>query len=202
MQIAIAAFRDLQIGEVSGSDSQPCAVVLRLNRRRPEQPPLLGKPAQQPVGDPNDLFAAEDADDIIDIGKPFEQRVFLALGEATGDDHSLDVPQPFPVDHLLDHADRFLPGGFDEPAGVDDHQVGRLGLGHDRVRPWASNPSIRSESTRFFEHPRLTNEIVGVFGMETPGERRCAVCLFTKQAGIHPFWSNEAFHASRLAVRP
>ena len=71
---AIAAFGDFQIGEVSGGDAQPCAVVLRLNGRRPEQPPLLGEPAQQPVGDPNDLFAAEDADDIVDIGKPLEQR--------------------------------------------------------------------------------------------------------------------------------
>ena len=34
---------------------------------------------------------------------------------------------------------------------------------------WPSNPSIRSESTRFFEQPRLTKEIVGVFGMEPSG---------------------------------
>ena len=52
---------------------QPCPVVLRLNRRGPEEPALLGEPAQQPVGDPNDLFAAEDADDVVDIGKPLEQ---------------------------------------------------------------------------------------------------------------------------------
>ena len=83
---AIAPFGDFKVGEVSGSDPQPCAVVLGLNRGGPEEPALLGKPAQQPVGNSNDLFAAEDADDIIDIGKPLEQRVFLAFGQAAGDD--------------------------------------------------------------------------------------------------------------------
>ena len=104
------------------------AIILRLDRRRPEQPALLDEPSQQPVGDPNDVFAAKNADDIVDFRKLLQERVLLALGQATRDHDSLDVAQPLPFDHLLDDADRFLPGCFDEPAGVDDHEVSGLAI--------------------------------------------------------------------------
>ena len=74
---AIATFGHLEIGEVPGCDPQSGAVVLRLNRCGPEHAALLGEPAQQPIGDLNDLFTPEDADDVIDVGKSLEQRIFL-----------------------------------------------------------------------------------------------------------------------------
>ncbi len=131
--VAVAAFRNLEIGEVPGCDSEPGPVILGLDWRGPEEPTLLRKPAQQPVGDPDNFFATEDSHDVVDIGKPFEQCVFLAFCEATGDHDSLHVPQPLAIDHLLDDADRFPACAFDEPAGVHDHEVGRVGFGHDRI---------------------------------------------------------------------
>ena len=56
---------------------------------------------------------------------------------------------------------RLLPGRVDEPAGVDDDQVGLLARRARSAYPsCASSPSIRSESTRFLEQPRLTKLIV------------------------------------------
>ncbi len=43
------------------------------------------------------------------------------------------MPPPLAVEHLADHAERLLPGGVDEPAGVDDDQVGLLGVGDEHV---------------------------------------------------------------------
>ena len=55
--------------------------------------PLLVQAAQDPVGDPGDLLAAEDADDLVDLGDLLEQHVLLPLGQAAGDDHALDAPR-------------------------------------------------------------------------------------------------------------
>ena len=65
---------------------------------------LLVQAAQQPVGHPGDLLAAEDADDLVDLGELLEQDFFLPLGQAAGDDHPLDRARPLPLEHLLDHA--------------------------------------------------------------------------------------------------
>ena len=94
---------------------------------------LFVEPAQEPVGHAGDLVASENADDVVDLGKLLEQSLFLPLGQAAGDDHPPDVPRPLALEHLFDHADRFAPGGVDEPARVDDHQVGRLRIGHQRI---------------------------------------------------------------------
>ncbi len=69
----VAPFRDLEVGEVTRRDPQPRAIVLGLDRRRPEQRALLVQTAQQPVGHPRDLFAAEHADDVVDLGELLEQ---------------------------------------------------------------------------------------------------------------------------------
>ncbi len=94
---AIAALGDLQIGEVPRRDPQPGAVVLRLDRCRPEHLTLLVQAAQQPGGNLGDLLAAEDADDMVDLGELFEQPLALPLGQAAGDNDPLDVPPPLAV---------------------------------------------------------------------------------------------------------
>ena len=109
------------------------------------------EPAQDPIGHPGDLLAAEDADDLVDLGKLLEQDVFLPLGQAAGDDHALDRPGALPLEHLLDHAARFLPGRVDEPAGIDDDQVGLLPLGHQR------EPVLRQQP----EHPLGIDQVLG-----------------------------------------
>ena len=63
----VAAFGDLQKREVPRRDPQPGRVGQRMRRRRLEHGPLLGEPAEQPVGDLGDLLAAEDADEVIDL---------------------------------------------------------------------------------------------------------------------------------------
>ena len=64
----VAAFGDLQEGEVPRRDPQPGRVGQRLRRRRVEDGPLFVEPADQPVGDLGDLLAAEDADQVVDPG--------------------------------------------------------------------------------------------------------------------------------------
>ena len=92
--------------------------------------PGLGQGA---VDDLGDLLAAEDADDVIDAGHLGQEVVLFAFGEAAGDDDGADTALLFEAEHLADDAERFLPGRFDEAAGVDDHHVGAIGVGRQRV---------------------------------------------------------------------
>ena len=57
----------------------------------------------------------------------------------------------FALEHFLDDRTRFLPGGVDEPAGVDDDQVGVLPLRHQR------EPILRQEP----EHPLGIDQVLG-----------------------------------------
>ena len=132
-------------------DPKPGAVVLGVDRGGTEQGPLLVQAAQDAVGDLDDLLAAEDADHLVDVRNLLKQLVLLPLGQAAGDDHPLDAAVALAVEHLPDDPARFLPGGVDEPAGVDDHQVGRLPLGHQRVAVLGQQP----------EHPLGIDEVLG-----------------------------------------
>ena len=53
----------------------------------------------------------------------------MPLGEAAGDDHAARPPGFFQIEHLADDPIRLLPRGIDEGAGVDDDEIGPLGLG-------------------------------------------------------------------------
>ena len=112
---------------------------------------LLAQAAEQAIGNLGDLFAAEDADHLVDLGKLFQQHVFLPFRQAAGDDHAAHAAVAFALEHLLDDRTRFLPGRVDEPAGVDDHQVGVLPLGHQ------SEPVLRQEP----EHPLGIDQVLG-----------------------------------------
>ena len=129
----VAALGDLEIGQVLRGDPEPGPVVLGLDRGGAEDGPLLVEVAHDPVGDPGDLLAAEDADDLVDLGDLVQEHLALAFGQAAGDDHALDLAVPLAVEHLADHAQRLLPGRVDEAAGVDDDEVGRLRVGHEGV---------------------------------------------------------------------
>ena len=85
------------------------------------------------IDDLRDLLAAEDADDVIDVGHFLEQVVLLALGQAAGHDDGADAALLLEVEHLADDAERFLAGRLDEAAGVDDHDVGAVGVGRQGV---------------------------------------------------------------------
>ena len=134
-----------------GRDPQPCPVVLRLHRGGAEQGALLVQVAHDPVGDPRDLLAAEDADHLIDLGHFLQQHLLLPLGQAAGDDDPLDRPRPLPLEHLADRGQRLLARGVDEAAGVDDHQVGVLRVGDQDVAV------LRQEA----EHPLGVDEVLG-----------------------------------------
>ncbi len=147
----IASLGDLEVGEVAGCDPQPGAVILGLHRRRAKDRALLVQPAEDPFRDPRDLLAAEDADDLVHLGELIEQDISLPLGQAAGDDDPFDLPCPLTAQQFLDDAARFLPGRIDEPAGIDDDQVGLLILGHKH------EPVLRQQP----EHPLGVDKILG-----------------------------------------
>jgi len=75
----------------------------------------------------------------------------VAFGEAPRDDELLAVPVAFHLRHLEDRVDRFLFGGIDEAAGIDDENVGFLFVESDGV----SLPGERSQ------HHFAVDEIFG-----------------------------------------
>ena len=146
----VAPLGDLEIGQMLGGDPEPGPVVLGLDGGGAEDGPLLVEVAHDPVGDLGDLLAAEDADDLVDLGHLLQEHLALPLGQAPGDDHPLDLPGLLAVEHLADHAQRLLPGRVDEPTGVDDDQVGRLGVGHQGVPILGQQP----------EHPLGVDQVL------------------------------------------
>ncbi len=111
-------------------DAEAGRVFLGLDRSGTEERALLVAVAfgQGAVDDRHDLLAAEDADDVIDAGHFGEEVVLLAFGETAGDDDGTDAALLFQCQHLADDAERFLPSRFDEAAGVDDDDVGAVGV--------------------------------------------------------------------------
>ena len=86
------------------------------------------------IDDLGDLLAAEDADDLIDLRALLAAASsFLPLGQAAGDDDGADAALLLEVEHLADDAERLLPGRLDEAAGVDDDDVGPVGVGREGV---------------------------------------------------------------------
>ena len=124
----IAAFGDFQIGEVARRDAQARAIGKRLGRRRLKNAALFVEPADQTIGDFRDLLAAEDADDVIDLGTFFQQRFFFALRQAAGDDDAARAAAAFEIEHFVNGRIRFFAGPLDETAGVDDDEIGPLRL--------------------------------------------------------------------------
>ena len=123
------------------------------------------EPAQDPVRDPGDLLAAEDADDLVDLGELLEQHVLLPLGQAAGDDHAPDRPRRASgssISSITPH-DSCRAASMN-PQVLTITRSACCPSGTSAKPSCASSPSIRSESTRFLEQPRLTKLMVAVFG--------------------------------------
>ena len=79
----------------------------------------------------------------IHAGHGLDDRIAMAFGHTAGRDQPL--AGPLGGAELAEHAQRFVARGLNERAGVDDHDIGRLGLS----RPWygpapaAGHPFLR-----------------------------------------------------------
>src|SRR4051794_15899901 len=82
----VAAFGDLQEGEMTRSDAETRCIGKRMRGRGIEDHPLLFEPAEKAVRDLGHLLAAEDTHEVIDFGPGFEQRFALTFGETPGND--------------------------------------------------------------------------------------------------------------------
>jgi hypothetical protein len=134
-----------------GRDPQPLIVGKRMRGGGLEDASLLGKATDQAVGYFGDFFAPEDADELVDLGAVDQQRFFLSLGEAARDNHSAELALAFELEHFVDGAERFLPGLLNKAAGVDDGEVGALGVIHQLV----------TVELQHAEHPLAINQILG-----------------------------------------
>ncbi len=130
---AVATFRDFEIRVVPRRDPQPGAIVQGGDRRRPKQLALLAGSANQVVGHAVDLVAAENSDDVIDLGQLVEQCRAKPLRQTAGDNHAPRSSGLLEVEHLADHGFRLGPRAFDEAARVHDDEIGTVGIADQRV---------------------------------------------------------------------
>ena len=73
------------------------------------------------------------ADELVDLGHLGRQLLRVALGQAAGDDQPLARARLLVAGHVEDRVDRLLLRLADEAAGVDDDDVGGLGIGDQTV---------------------------------------------------------------------
>ncbi len=147
----VAAFGDFQKREVPRRDPHAGCVGQRMRRGGVEDRPLFFESAQEPVGHLGDLLATEDADQVVDLRARIEQRLVLPLGEAARDDHAAKFAAAFEVEHLVDGGERFLPGRLDEPARVDDGEVGAARIVDQLV-------AVELQQA---EHPLAVDQVLG-----------------------------------------
>ena len=119
-----------------------------------------------------DLLAAEDAHDLVHLGELIEKDILLPLGQAAGDDDPFDVPgRSRPSSSSITPHDSCRAASMN-PQVLTMTRSDSCPSGTSTNPSCASNPSIRSESTRFLEQPRLTNETVpfcvGILLMRLP----------------------------------
>ncbi len=150
--VLVAALGDAEVGVVARGEAEAgvvglvvadaLAVLARDGEPYGVEP--LGVRARQRIGiDPVlgavfeglalGLDASDGFDDVLAIkhphhrinpGRPFEHLRPVALDEAAGDHDAFDLALLFELDGFLDDAERFLLGGLEEAAGVDDDGVG------------------------------------------------------------------------------
>ena len=119
----IAAFGDLDVGEMPrrGEHARRQVVIeIRL-----EGIPLGGLHA---FAERRDLLQLIGADDRVHFRHVLPDVAAIALHQAAGDDQLLRAAGLLVLGHLEDGVDRFLLGGIDEAAGVDDEDVGIGGM--------------------------------------------------------------------------
>jgi hypothetical protein len=135
----IAALGDLHVGGVRGREAEAGRVEVgdEAGLGRDEIFRRLVFRAffrQQALDDRRDLGELVEADEGIDLGHGAAQFGGETLGHAAGHDQLLRVVAAMQAPALVgleDGADAFLLGRVDEGAGVDDHHVGRVGIGRE-----------------------------------------------------------------------
>src|SRR5437773_1741784 len=107
---------------------QAIAVGQGADRRGTKDGPLLFEATNETIGDARDLLAAKDADQVINLGPLFEQLLLLPLGQTTRNDDAARASLLFQLQHLVDRRKRLGSRSLDEAAGVDDDEIGPIGL--------------------------------------------------------------------------
>ena len=123
----IAALGDLHVGEVArGGENARGEVVIEVG--------LQGVGIRfQPFADGDDAFQFVGADEGVDFGQFLADIAAVAFDQAAGDDQFAGAADFLVLGHLEDGVDRFLLGGVNEAAGVDDEYVGLIGMGGEFV---------------------------------------------------------------------
>ena len=119
-------------------------------------------------------------------GRDSEQRLPLPLGQAAGDDHAAQLAAALELEHFVDRGERFLPGRLDEPAGVDDDEIGPARVVHQLVavelqqaeHPLAIDEVLRAAEAdeRVAAFGRAARKLIGesVYHVQEKPERKLA----------------------------
>ena len=99
-------------------------------------------PQRRPTATDAPATFAREADDGVDLGQRGGELVAVALGHAAGHDQARS--RLAGVAEREDGVDRLLAGGLDERAGVDDDEIGAVGVvgGHETVREEARHDLV------------------------------------------------------------
>ena len=102
---------------------------------------------QEIAADVRDLPEFSCAHHAVEFRQLFKQIPLIALCQTTGGDQHSAGTRFFQLGMLQDRINRLLLGFFDEPAGIDDDDLGLLGFPVNSNPSAASVPSMISEST-------------------------------------------------------
>jgi hypothetical protein len=76
----------------------------------------------------DDIVARFEAENGVDTRGFAEEGFTHSLGKAAGDDDFLDMALLFSFDGVIDGVEGFCFGGCDEAAGIDDNDIGVIGV--------------------------------------------------------------------------
>ena len=162
----IAALGDLHVGEVlRRGEHARRQVVIEVGLER------IGV-GLQPFADGHDAVEFVGADQGVDFGHFCADVAAIAFHQAAGDDQLLGAADLLVLGHLQDGVDRFLFGGIDETAGVDDQDIGLIGMRGEFVAPGDELP----------HHDFTIDE---VFGTAQTDETDFQACVPTLREDLH-----------------
>ncbi len=118
----IAALGDLQVREVARcGENARREVVIEVRRG-------CGGRFVNALADGDNALDFVGADERVDFRHVLFDVAAIALHEAAGDDQALRLADLLVLGHFENGVDGFLLGGVDEAAGVDDEDVGLIGM--------------------------------------------------------------------------
>ena len=132
---AIAPFGDLQVRprRATETDAGAAAIVASHHagsKRVPGSPHIvvIERTGRGPRDDLGDLRVRGEIDERIDLGQRLGELVGRPRDQTAGQHETLAVPRVLELGEVEDLLDGLPPGGVDEAAGVDDDDVGPLGV--------------------------------------------------------------------------